>query len=276
AAEKAHGALPHLVIDRHPSGHAYLDDYAALILGLLDLEAALQAESEGLGSAARRLAGEMVELFYDQDRGGFYSTSVWHGELFGRVKPVFDQPLPSGNALAIECLLALGDEELARRSLASLLGWIERAPQATESLLASGLGLLAHSRLIDETAEAPTTPLASSAVQVRLASGELRVGDDGWARGSIEIDVPEAMHLNGNRPPARWLTPTSVEISPMVGEVDYPPGDEYSGRVEIPFRVRLDDGVVGAEFEVTITYQACTQSECLAPQEVTLNGVVLR
>jgi DsbC/DsbD-like thiol-disulfide interchange protein len=67
-----------------------------------------------------------------------------------------------------------------------------------------------------------------------------------------------------------------VDVQPVSAEVQYPPArnDRYEGRVEIPFKVRLPENEQGADFEIKVSYQACTESECLLPQEKRLNGVV--
>ena len=86
------------------------------------------------------------------------------------------------------------------------------------------------------------------------------------------------MHINSSEPPARWLTPTRVSIKPIEGQAAYGPAtdDRYEGRVEIPFEVKLPDKEEGADFEVLVSYQACTDSECLLPEEKAISAVVFR
>ncbi len=64
----------------------------------------------------------------------------------------------------------------------------------------------------------------------------------------------------------------------MKAVVAYPEGDgaEYRGEVSIPFEIQIPSGESGAEFEVRVSFQPCTESECLLPQERTLSGVALR
>ena len=75
---------------------------------------------------------------------------------------------------------------------------------------------------------------------------------------------------------ARWLIPTTVEVRPLKAEVQYPEAsnDQYVGEVRIPFRIPFT-GSRPEEFEVKLTYQACTETECLSPVEKLFGGVVL-
>jgi uncharacterized protein len=87
------------------TGEVFLEDYAALILGLLEL---YQTEFDpGWYTAAEELAGEMVERFSDS-RGGFFDVpSAGARDLLVRPKDLQDNATPSGNALAVEALLKL-------------------------------------------------------------------------------------------------------------------------------------------------------------------------
>lgn len=91
------------------AGHnAYLEDYAALILGLLALyqsDANLQWYL-----AATDLANAMVKHFADP-AGGFFDTRDDHEDLILRPKDVQDNATPSGNALAACALLQLAAYE---------------------------------------------------------------------------------------------------------------------------------------------------------------------
>jgi uncharacterized protein YyaL (SSP411 family) len=120
----------------------YLDDYAAVAAGLLDLYEAT-AELRWL-EEARRLALLAVELFEDPDHGGFFLDPADGDGLVARRKELDDNPVPSGNALIAGVLLRLarlwGDDELERRAvgvfrLAHPL--LVRAPSAVGQLLAA-------------------------------------------------------------------------------------------------------------------------------------------
>lgn len=88
--------------------NAYLEDYAALILGLLAL---YQADwNPEWYIAGKKLAEEMTVHFVDPE-GGFFDTRDDHEELITRPKDLQDNATPSGNALAITALLQLAAYE---------------------------------------------------------------------------------------------------------------------------------------------------------------------
>ena len=82
----------------------YLEDYAALILGLLALYQS-GAEPRWYNSAVA-LAEEMIAHFSDS-AGGFFDTGDNHEKLLLRPKETQDNATPSGNALATLALLQL-------------------------------------------------------------------------------------------------------------------------------------------------------------------------
>jgi uncharacterized protein YyaL (SSP411 family) len=100
-------------------GTGYLEDYADVANGLLELHVAT-GELRWL-EEANRLARLAVELFADEERGGFYLSPVDGEELVARKKDLEDQPTPSGNSMLAYVLLKLariyGDDELERRAV---------------------------------------------------------------------------------------------------------------------------------------------------------------
>jgi len=100
-------------------GTGYLEDYAHVANGLYELHVA-SGEARWL-MEAHRLALLAVELFADDERGGFFLAPA-HGELLvARTKDLDDHPTPSGNSMLAYILLRLariyGDDELERRAV---------------------------------------------------------------------------------------------------------------------------------------------------------------
>jgi hypothetical protein len=113
----------------------YLDDYANVAHGLLELHVAT-GELRWL-LAARRIAVQAIELFADDERGGFFLTPAGGEELVARRKELDDNPTPSGNSMLAYVLLRLariwGDDELERRAagvLRLVRDVMPRAPSA--------------------------------------------------------------------------------------------------------------------------------------------------
>jgi len=118
--QMADGAQPRRAISYQPSAtrlfrtykdgrahlNAYLEDYAAVALGLLGLYQAT-FDLRWLEAAAG-LAEVIIAEFSDPDAGGFFQTSADHEKLVVRRKDFVDNAAPSGNSLAAELFLRLG------------------------------------------------------------------------------------------------------------------------------------------------------------------------
>ncbi len=132
---------------------AFLDDYAFVAAGLVDLYEAT-FEPRWLREALA-LHATLAEEFWDPAGGGFFTTSSAHDVPLARRKPDDDGAVPSGNAVAAETLLRLaeftGDESLRRRSedvVRALATNLARAPTRAPRLLAALDGILDRPREI--------------------------------------------------------------------------------------------------------------------------------
>jgi hypothetical protein len=99
------GRLLHTYKDGVAKLDAYLDDYAFVGVGLVDLFET--AHDPSLLARAVRLADVMIEEFWDKKGGGFFYTGESHEKLIARTKPAFDGSIPSGNSAAAQLLLRL-------------------------------------------------------------------------------------------------------------------------------------------------------------------------
>jgi uncharacterized protein len=118
---------------------AVVDDHAALALGLFALYAStgeLRWFEEAVG-----LVDDIPRLFGDPE-GGFFTTGADAATLVVRPKDFFDNPLPSGNALAAEALATAsayrGDTdswELAVATIRAAAVVVERMPTGAGHLL---------------------------------------------------------------------------------------------------------------------------------------------
>jgi len=84
---------------------ANLDDYAFLIWGLIDLyETVFDVKYL---KAALQLNQIMMQHFWDKDQGGFFFSADDAEALLLRRKEFYDGAIPSGNSIAMLCLLRL-------------------------------------------------------------------------------------------------------------------------------------------------------------------------
>jgi hypothetical protein len=117
------------------SGGGFLDDHANVAHGLLELHV-------GTGDVrwlleARRIADVAIDLFADEERGGFFLAPRDGERLATRSKDLDDEPIPSGNSMMASLLIRLGriwgDDALVRRGegvLRLLAPAMERVPRA--------------------------------------------------------------------------------------------------------------------------------------------------
>ncbi len=97
---------------------AYLDDYAFLVWGLIELYEATFDIS--YLEEAVSLNNNMIEIFWDEENGGLYFTGKGNEELITRSKELYDGALPSGNSVAALNLIRLsrltGNIDLEKRA----------------------------------------------------------------------------------------------------------------------------------------------------------------
>jgi len=127
---------------RHGRAHlnAYLDDYAFVIQGLIDLyESDFDA---GWLRAALELDAVVLEHFEDEQHGGFYTTGDNHETLIARLKSPQDGALPAGNGVHALNLLRLAEltgraslAKHAERTIRSIGGALNQYPTAFSQML---------------------------------------------------------------------------------------------------------------------------------------------
>jgi uncharacterized protein YyaL (SSP411 family) len=280
------GTLRHAFRDGRAQVPAFLDDYAFLVEGLLQLHGAT-GEKRWLAEALR-LAEEQERRLADPQGGGYFAAGEDPRLLF-RPKPGFDGAVSSGNGVAalnaIELARVTGDAAWASRAESTLLAFADamsRAPHAHVTLVRA-LDRLGDVPRATAAAAAPARPAAAAppapdvleeeaydAVEIegKLGSSE----DDDWKPFRVELAVRAGWHVNAN-PAGPGLAPTKVAgVVGGVRNVRYPAGEAwdggggpvpvYRGRVAIEGEVeRRGSGAAGLE----VTYQACDDARCLPP-----------
>jgi len=157
-------------------GLGFLEDYAFFVQGLLDLYEA-SFERRWLDEAVR-LGTDMVELFWDSEAGGFFSSSQQHEALIVRSKEFYDGAVPSGNSVAFLNLLRLeeftGSAEFRSKadSLAAVAaGVLAKSPQSYPRLLCAAFFRLQGAKevvIIGPPGDPVTQPLLDEVRRVFL------------------------------------------------------------------------------------------------------------
>jgi uncharacterized protein YyaL (SSP411 family) len=99
------GRLYRTFMDGQARNNGYLDDYAFLIAGVLDLYEAT-GDPSWLERAVE-LDAILEKHFEDKNQGGYFLTSDDHENLLVREKPAYDGAEPSGNSVEVLNLLRL-------------------------------------------------------------------------------------------------------------------------------------------------------------------------
>jgi len=278
--------------------NGYLDDYAFLADGLLDLYEA--TNEERYVDTAKALTETLAAHFRDA-AGGFFFTSDDHEELLARTKDPFDKAVPSGNGVAARVLVRLGQLTRDRKyfdevwsALNAFLEFMHQAPHGAGSLL------LAAAMYLDDAARASEEPAASPLaydpdararkrpVTVEAFASHQRAAPGDEFRVALRLNIDEGWHVNSNAPIQNYLVPTSVALKAdegiSVGTVGYPRGVniklEFSGEellvyegtlwILVPLTVRehAEEGPLRIELHVNV--QACDDRTCLRPETLRL------
>ena len=137
----------------HASGRAeldaYLDDYAFLVDGLIALHRAT-GEAAWL-ERARQLTDTQLELFWDDEHGGFFFTTDQHKSLIARAKDPVDGVRPSGISVAASNLVYLAQSldqaeylDLALETIQSSADLLDESPALLTRLVTAAMALAAE------------------------------------------------------------------------------------------------------------------------------------
>ncbi|MEG6615013.1 thioredoxin domain-containing protein [Peptococcaceae bacterium 1198_IL3148] len=136
------------LLARHREGEsafpAYLDDYAFLTWGLLELyNATFKFEYV---EKSLKLTDDMVNLFWDQQQGGFFFYGSDGEQLITRPKEIYDGAMPSGNSVAALNLVRIaritGEErwqQYADEQIIAFAGEVEKYPKGYSLFVMAGL-----------------------------------------------------------------------------------------------------------------------------------------
>ena len=266
-------------------GTAFLDDYAYVIHGLLNLYDATR-DPKWL-DASKQLTDAAVKWYSDGTRGGFYFTATDSEKLFARAKDSYDGVQPSGNSQMARNLLRLAvatkDDAYRDRGI--------RTIKAFALALQSGpTSMPAMMRALDELLEASGAPEKSDPKD-KPAQKKPRESADvvapklvidpakgGTRAFTLTLTVTEPWHLYANPVGLEALADAQTEVTVYVGgkkvetKLEYPKGKEtteegtgkyrvYEGAVKVTGTFPATDG----EVEVRVKLTACKEGTCLLP-----------
>ena len=272
--QKPDGELFHTYTAGTVKQDAYLDDYAFLARGMLGLYRAT-GDAEWLDSA-KTLTDKMIQLFWDDRNGGFYYTKADAKHLIVRSKKPYDSAIPSGNAVAVENLLALGDtyRQYAEKTLRI---FAESMVQSPSSFMHAHFAL--NNYLTSEEDQESLEP------SILTATATLKSRDGEVYNVEMQLNIAAGWHINANPPGQDNLIPTTVAVAadaPLeIVDIVYPKGrttrfefsemplNVYEKTVTIPLRLKLKPNVPrekNTPIILKLTYQPCNDTQCLLPE----------
>jgi uncharacterized protein YyaL (SSP411 family) len=181
-----------------PGGPGYADDYALLASAMLSLFA--RTGDVRWFCEAEWLTDELVRLFHDPARGGFFQTGADAEALVIRPKELYDNAVPSGNSAAADVLLRMalltGDPDRERIGVSAIRlvrDALGRAPAAfglALSALDLYIGPANEVAIVGAMEDPATRALADEVVSVRfLPNTVLAIAEpgDGEAADAVPL-----------------------------------------------------------------------------------------
>jgi uncharacterized protein len=276
--------------------NAYLDDYAFLAHGLLNLYDAT-SDKKWLDEA-RSLMEVVVKWHADGDRGGYFFTSSDHEKLFARPKDFYDGAQPSANGVVARNLVRLWqttkDEsyrKLAEKSMRQFAGIMRTNPSSVPNLCSTLHQYLdvkeAAAEKKEPKGEAPKSPVGAGPLKsedvVKLSATAGKV-DNGKQTIEIKLAIEKPWHIyanpSGSDATAGNQTTVSIRIGgkPVEAVIEYLTGELVEDKEVGNYRIyeketvikALLEGQGGGEvaLEVWVKIQACTKGpngRCMAP-----------
>ena len=277
------GLLLHVARQGQAKGAAYLDDYAAVILGLTELY-------RGTGNAfwraeAARLADQMIDRLHDQDERGFSEVGPGVEHLIVRPRNTSDEAVPAGNSLAVRALNGLAALGLprfaspARQVLSAFAPTLAARPDSLPYML-WGLEQLHR----DAASAEPTPAPRRTADVVRLAASiAAREGGSELEPSLVsELQIDDGWHVNANPASFDFLIPTTLSAAvrnggpfldptyPSASTLQTPLGllSVYDDATQIrsPLPAGLKKDGAAKTIELRLEAQACNEAGiCLPP-----------
>jgi uncharacterized protein YyaL (SSP411 family) len=291
----APGTMRHAVLGTVGGDSAFLEDYAYLADGLLDLHEAT-GDARWVAEAVA-LAETATGRFADPAGGGFFATDAAHAPFPVRLKPAFDGPLPSGNGVMARVFLRLGRatgqaryRDLARATILAFLGNLQRAPRGMETLAGAAAGLLSGETA--STASARPSRQVVGPVSLEASLSQTRVPAGGALEARVKLKVADGWRVVARDPGVKDLFGLAVSVvgGSLLSEGPvYPAGREepgpwhtaalrvYAGESEVTVPLRVKPRTPAGETAVglRVVFQACDARGCLPPQTAHLELPVM-
>jgi uncharacterized protein YyaL (SSP411 family) len=282
----------------------FLDDHAYLLQGLLELARATPGDKRQLHLQQAKAVLALADAsFIDPATGAWFDQREDAKDLFVRTRSTHDGAVPSAVSQMLHNLLDLaeltGDASYNDRALASLVaisGAIAESPVGTVNSTRALLRMLiADPASAERFRQAPTAQPSAPAgepadlVEVYASTDRVSVGNDQPAEVSLFIKIADGYHVPaadpGSSDLARSQIPFRVGIingGGVAAFAGYPQGQPYhddtrvyTGSFELQVALERTGDWTGTPL-LSLMYQVCSETECLAPRTVELDIAIDR
>ena len=280
------GGLYRMMRDRQVRIPAFLEDYAFFCRGLLALERVGDIGGGRYLEQAQRHMAYAIQQF-GAIGGGYYDTLEDQADLLVRKRGHYDGAVPSGNSVMahnlIELYLLTGNRKYLHRAVDDLRSFAPLLASQSTGMVHMQHALLKMLDVADPEANAQLATAVPAEASSLPDSGPVKVTVDTEGDNFLlTLEIPDELHLNSHTPSMDYLIGTQVSVIDGHDDtiaVTYPPGQMhrypfaeqplsvYEGTVQI--RISPTDTGDGP-LQVVLRYQACTEAQCLAPQDVPL------
>jgi len=289
--------------------HAVLQDYAYGALGMLHLYKALPEGTPDAAWAlqqAQSLVKQADTHCADPDSGGYFDTAQGQSLLSVRSRAADDGATPSPAALMAHVLLDLyeaTDDKIyydrAGKLMEALSQSVSQRPvnaiTATRAVIRM---MVTHPSMFDDFGfgqdaktfeEYEDESGTEKPLKIFASPSKINIQNDELAQLSIRLQLKPDYHIIAHEPGMQGLQPLSIELVDVVGLeaiVTYPEPQLYEGVAVDPnaserlmvytgtseIQITLKPtGIIAGNPKLIITYQICSETECLLAQSGTLD-----
>ncbi len=256
----------------------FLEDYAAMIRGLLSLYVA--TGDQAVLTFAKELYTQAKHRFYVAGEG-WYDTEKDQSDLFVRTRAFYDGAVPAATSMIFDAVVTLAELTSEQTYLEDAIdalnfesGVLQQSP--TSAVVATGTLhrlLEVHPERFNEEFEVSLQNPSPVRMSCSVNSLALQIGESKTV--TLQLQMAKGWHVNANDPQSEYAVP--LDIAVLGGGVsisaEWPHSESittagesvqvFGGIVEIPVTVTA---IATSSAQIMVTWQACNSESCLSPE----------
>ena len=256
----------------------FLEDYAAMIRGLLSLYIA--SGDQSTLAMAKELYAQAKLRFYVKEEG-WYDTEENQSDLFVRTRAFYDGAVPAATSMMFDATVTLSqltEEQSYLDDALELLkvesGIMQQSPTSVVVATSALHRLLeAHPEQFNEEFEVSIENPSPVKMSCSAKSLSLRIGESKTI--ILKLQMAKGWHVNANKPQSEYAIPLNIDVlgDGVSISVNWPHSEAlisagesvqvFGGIVEIPITVTATST---NSAKIMVTWQACNSESCLAAE----------